>query len=148
MALSQWARIFFIFKYCILVGLKLYPFTSIVYPFRAFTGRLEFKKEINLFLLFDLIGLGLLCLLNTFFIFLLNWHPRAWCPIMYFTHCTSFPSHIWHDTKLEMANFHCGVIWTTYFYVKNHFRVITWWEGLYERNEGCKKFSSKRSASR
>ena len=41
--LSQWdATIFLIFKnerkYCVLIGLELYPFTSKVYPFWAFTG--------------------------------------------------------------------------------------------------------------
>ena len=53
-ALSQWAaRIFLIFKnqrkYCILIGLELYPFTSKVYPFGNFTGTA--KKVIELFIL-------------------------------------------------------------------------------------------------
>ena len=48
-ALSQWAaRIFLIFKnerkYCILIGLELYPFTSKVYPFGAFTGKRVIRK--------------------------------------------------------------------------------------------------------
>ena len=33
-------------KYCILIGLELYPFTSKVYPFGAFTGT-EYFEQMN-----------------------------------------------------------------------------------------------------